>query len=221
MTSHSSTSSLIRSSSLRSLLESPFHSMSLAEREREIVRLTNLGLGTFLYLSSMKIMVVVFSLLCLMAIPQIVIYSRGDRVALQPLGFTTFPSVLGDLTTMTHLTMTTWTPGGDNYCNGHGFSALVCPKGGWGGGVYEYACGFAPDSLAPVGRDRESFVETYGFVDTLQKQCSNPTTLCHCMPGWGGDTCSQAINGTSALVAPGVSGWCSPISAVLDRKSVV
>lgn len=216
MTSHSSTSSLnarIPSSSLRSLLESPFHTLSLAEREREIVRLTNLGLGTFLYLSSMKIMVFVFSLLCLLAIPQIAIYSRGDRVALQPLGFTTFPSVLGDLTTVTHLTMTSWTPGGENYCNGHGFSALACPKGGWGGGVYDYACGFAPDSLAPTGT--QSFVETYGFIDSLQKQCTNPVTLCMCMPGWGGDTCATVVNGTSALVAPGVSGWCSPVSAIL------
>ena len=117
------------------------------------------------------------------------------------------------LTSVANLGSPTWTPGGDNACSGKGYSALVCPPGGWNRGVdgtlspapfdpslppnktrginvYSYDCGKAPSW---VPRQDPALVQRSVITGEVRYACASQVLVCHCFPGFAGDDCSRYL----------------------------
>jgi hypothetical protein len=166
---------------------------------------SHLGVGALLYLNFLRWLALLFFLQGLASLPSLGFNSSGSLSTTLESTEMDVLEFLAVSTSIVNLASPNWTPGGENFCNGHGFAARACGPDGWSAGTidgYDYACGAAP----PNKTSRRSFSALL-LSGGLAVPCNNPITLCYCFPGYSGPHCTLNSTSTSSitpsLTAPG------------------
>jgi hypothetical protein len=157
----------------------------------------DVGLGTDMYLKTLRTTFFVFLACTLLAVPLLFAYTSSDA---RDVVFSASAALdwLAATTSVNHATSRSWTPGGENYCSGRGFAALVCLDGGWGppGSVADFACGagglITYANVTPLSQ--RPFALGGSLFDS-PLACSRAATLCYCQPGWAGARCETRAAG--------------------------
>lgn len=165
-------------------------------------------LSSTLYISSLAVLMGVFFVCGLITIPNIIDFSRADE------SYDLY-TALATRTGLGGLSRSSWTPAGDLYCSGHGFSAVTCSAGGWGSDAADYECGRVPPNVSVPSSREYSFGDPfpYGIL-----ACRAPRTVCECYPGFSGERCN-VTNNVTATTAQTTLGWCTPSGDALSALS--
>ena len=116
------------------------------------------------------------------------------------LGYNDLLELLALRTGLGGFTPSGWTTGGVGFCNGNGFSARVCPPGGWGPAAADYECGRVPPNVSIPNTPSDFYGDPLG-LGVLS--CKAAQTVCACFPGFYGPQCNATAASASRTCTTG------------------